>query len=74
MVLVNAIYFHGGWEQPFSHDSTYEGNFLKNGNEQTKVNMMTIEKNFSYLNSSELDSKILGMNYKVCKLSYLIYK
>uniref|UniRef100_UPI00358DDF5C leukocyte elastase inhibitor-like n=1 Tax=Myxine glutinosa TaxID=7769 RepID=UPI00358DDF5C len=48
MVLVNAIYFKGKWENTFKTEDTREADFFLNKNETKKVQMMMQEDEFMY--------------------------
>lgn len=52
-VLVNAIYFNGGWMDEFNPEYTKEENFSLPGGSVKKVPMMRIEKGFGYKESKE---------------------
>ncbi|KAJ9579492.1 hypothetical protein L9F63_004840, partial [Diploptera punctata] len=64
LVLVNALYFKGTWIHKFNEKNTKPDKFYVNGNDFKMVPMMTQKDNFGYLESDELDAKILKMQYR----------
>ena len=73
LVLVNAVYFKGKWDQQFDPEDTRPGDFWLNANDKVQVNMMNQEKNFNYGLSRELnDCKILELPYLGGKMSMFI--
>uniref|UniRef100_A0A3Q2CIS7 Leukocyte elastase inhibitor n=1 Tax=Cyprinodon variegatus TaxID=28743 RepID=A0A3Q2CIS7_CYPVA len=73
MVLVNAIYFKGTWNDPFNKFETYEDQFSLNKNKKKTVQMMQKEALFSIAFIPEADCQILEMPYKGKELSMLIF-
>ncbi|XP_066181711.1 serpin B6-like [Sylvia atricapilla] len=72
LVLVNAIYFKGSWEEPFNKESTRERPFHINKNETRPVQMMFKEANFNMTYIGELQTKILELPYVGNELSMII--
>ncbi|MEW5822602.1 MAG: serpin family protein [Cyanobacteriota bacterium] len=71
IVVVNAIYFKGGWNEEFIHHLTKIEDFYVNSNTTADVNMMHQESNFSY---NETDSiQILKMFYKDYDYSMIVF-
>ncbi|KAM4543873.1 leukocyte elastase inhibitor-like [Fundulus diaphanus] len=72
MVLVNAIYFKGTWDEPFLTCRTFEAEFKLNKKETKPVQMM--EQTWSFPNAfvPEVNCEILEMPYKGKELSMLI--
>ena len=68
LVLVNAVYFKGTWEKKFDAAQTKPEKFHLNSNENKMIPMMKKKTNFGYLESADLDAKILRMNYKVSNI------
>ncbi len=62
LVLVNAIYFKGGWEHIFSKSGTLPGAFYLNGGEVCEVPMMCEQIQGYY---------VKRMGYTAVKLSYI---
>lgn len=48
MVLVNAIYFKGNWDEQFPKHGTHKSQFLVSENNEVEVDMMSIEKKYPY--------------------------
>ncbi|KAK7078282.1 hypothetical protein SK128_018260 [Halocaridina rubra] len=69
MVLVNAIYFKGLWENQFNESKTEEKDFWISATESVKVPMMTIKKKFGYQINRDLGATLLKMSYKGSRLS-----
>lgn len=63
MVLVNAVYFNGKWDRPFSPDATSEQPFFVTENETKPVPMMYQELRAGYLESDE-GTYVLELPYK----------
>ncbi|KAM4543870.1 leukocyte elastase inhibitor A-like isoform 1-T2 [Fundulus diaphanus] len=73
MVLVNAIYFKGTWDNAFPRCSTYGAEFRLNKNDKKLVQMMQQKTNFNLAFISEINCQILEMPYKGMELSMLIF-
>ncbi|XP_038210458.1 antichymotrypsin-2-like [Zerene cesonia] len=69
MILVNAVYFFGKWEEPFTKVQT--GTF-NTPNDVRRIHMMTKVAHFNYTDSESLDAKILKIPYNGGKASFLI--
>ncbi|KAM4906280.1 uncharacterized protein FYW23_001052 [Sylvia borin] len=72
LVLVNAIYFKGSWEEPFSKQWTSESPFQINKNETRPVQMMFKKANFNMTYIGDLQTKILELPYVGNELSMII--
>ncbi|XP_053470519.1 leukocyte elastase inhibitor-like isoform X3 [Ictalurus furcatus] len=72
LVLVNAIYFKGSWENQFKVRATEELPFKLNKKETKPVQMMNQEAEFPPAFIPDLWCKILEMPYKGKELSMLI--
>ncbi|XP_013418151.1 leukocyte elastase inhibitor-like [Lingula anatina] len=65
MVLVNAIYFKGLWQDPFNASYTTEMPFRTGAGRSTNIKMMMIPgKTFPYAESAALKSKAIEIPYK----------
>uniref|UniRef100_A0A3Q2DU62 Leukocyte elastase inhibitor n=1 Tax=Cyprinodon variegatus TaxID=28743 RepID=A0A3Q2DU62_CYPVA len=73
LVLVNAIYFKGNWNQQFNATATKEAPFKINNNETKPVMMMYQKSKFPLTFISEVNCQILEMPYKGKELSMLIF-
>jgi serpin B len=69
LVLVNAVYFKGLWQNKFRASDTVQDLFHLSSTESKEVPMMRQTDDFGYMTSQELDADILEMPYKV-GLSY----
>ncbi|XP_057897099.1 serpin B6-like [Melospiza georgiana] len=72
LVLVNAIYFKGNWEEQFNKASTREWPFHINKNETKPVQMMFKEATFNMTYIGDLQTKILELPYVGKELSMII--
>ncbi|XP_068041775.1 uncharacterized protein [Anomalospiza imberbis] len=72
LVLVNAIYFKGNWEEQFNKQSTKERPFQINKNETKPVQMMFKEANFNMTYIGDFQTKILELPYVGNELSMII--
>uniref|UniRef100_A0A8U8C4B2 Leukocyte elastase inhibitor n=1 Tax=Geospiza parvula TaxID=87175 RepID=A0A8U8C4B2_GEOPR len=72
LVLVNAIYFKGNWEEQFNKESTRERPFQINKNESKPVQMMFKEANFNMTYIGDFQTKILELPYVGNELSMII--
>lgn len=73
LVLTNAVYFKGKWENPFPKELTIDQDFKVNATETVKTPMMALsgtEARFNYGEANDL--QILEMEYEGKKLSMLI--
>ncbi|XP_019713053.1 leukocyte elastase inhibitor-like [Hippocampus comes] len=73
MVLVNAIYFKGKWNQQFKEDLTVEAPFRVNKNDTKQVMMMHQDSKFNFNTIPELNCQVLEMPYEGKDLSMLIF-
>lgn len=71
LVLVNAVYFKGTWQEPFKKEMTADADFTKAGGEKVKVKMMAASgtRKAEYSENEEL--QVLRMPYKGGGLSML---
>uniref|UniRef100_A0A3P8SDK2 Serpin B6 n=1 Tax=Amphiprion percula TaxID=161767 RepID=A0A3P8SDK2_AMPPE len=72
LVLVNAIYFKGNWNQKFNEKDTADAAFKINKNDTKEVKMMRLTSTFPVAVIPELNSRVLEMPYKGKDLSMLI--
>lgn len=70
LVLTNAIYFKGEWENPFDEEQTTEEPFQLNAQQQVNVSMMRQTKTFGYASINGVD--ILDLSYSDGKISMVI--
>lgn len=72
MIMLNAIYFQGQWRQPFPRNQTVEMPFYLSSAQQLKSTFMVRTGRYYYLDSAQLNSKILRIPYMGRKFSMLI--
>ncbi len=70
MVLINAIYFKGTWEQPFDKKCTKLDNFYNFNKQIKKVSFMNNAEKFDYFEDDNIQSILL--NYSKDNLKALI--
>ncbi|XP_078018859.1 leukocyte elastase inhibitor-like isoform X1 [Epinephelus lanceolatus] len=73
LVLVNAIYFKGFWNQKFNKDETVDAQFRINKSDTKPVKMMSQSSEFLFTMVPDPSFKILEMHYKGEELSMLIF-
>ncbi|XP_078018881.1 leukocyte elastase inhibitor-like [Epinephelus lanceolatus] len=73
LVLVNAIYFKGFWNQKFNKDETVDAQFRINKSDTKPVKMMSQRSEFLFTMVPDPSFKILEMHYKGEELSMLIF-
>lgn len=72
LVLINALYFKGAWENQFSENRTTKGNFFISQTESEKVDYMTVNNDFNYAHFENLAASAIEMKYKESNLSFVI--
>ncbi|XP_077077720.1 leukocyte elastase inhibitor-like isoform X4 [Siphateles boraxobius] len=72
LVLVNAIYFRGNWEEKFPKESTRDGQFKLNKNQTKPVEMMYQKAEFHLAFIAEINTQVLELPYVGKNLSMLI--
>lgn len=72
LVLVNAIYFKGMWEEKFMKQDTADAPFRLNKKSTKSVKMMYQKKKFFFGYISDLKCKVLEMPYQGGELSMVI--
>ena len=73
LILVNAIYFKGIWQNEFDRRATRSKDFFVSKNEKAKVKMMKLKTNFKHIaNGGELDCQLLELPYQSEDPSMLI--
>ncbi|MBI4350554.1 MAG: serpin family protein [Elusimicrobia bacterium] len=72
LVLVNAVYFKGSWEETFSKELTSDADFTKTGGEKVKVKMMAAKaaRRAEYAENEELQA--VRLPYKGGGLAMLL--
>lgn len=72
LVLVNAIYFKGSWEEQFPVENTEEKPFRLNKKEKRTVKMMYMVKKLPFRYIPECKCRVLELPYKGKELSMII--
>jgi serpin B len=72
LVLVNAVYFKGAWQQPFKKDMTFEADFTKTGGEKVKAQMMSAPGTRDAGYTENDDFQAVRLPYKGGGLSMLV--
>ncbi|XP_075826057.1 serpin B9-like [Microtus pennsylvanicus] len=72
LVLVNALYFKGKWDQKFNKENTIEVPFKINKNEERPVQMMYQKGTFKCALVKEVQAQVLEMPYEGLELSLLV--
>ncbi|XP_011829551.1 PREDICTED: serpin B4 isoform X1 [Mandrillus leucophaeus] len=72
LVLVNAIYFKGQWQNKFNKENTKEENFWPNKNTYKSVQMMRQNKSFNFALLEDVQAKVLEIPYKGRDLSMIV--
>ncbi|KAH9371121.1 hypothetical protein HPB48_004490 [Haemaphysalis longicornis] len=64
MIVLNAVYFKGLWQNPFKTEDTIRGEFFNEGGSRSvPVQMMHQKGEFVYAMSEDLDAHILELPY-----------
>ncbi|KAH8370897.1 hypothetical protein KR093_005506, partial [Drosophila rubida] len=71
-VLVNALYFKGKFEKPFTPESTMSDDFYVDIDNRVEVDMMYQEDKFKYAELSDLDARACQLPYEGSDVSLLI--
>lgn len=72
LVLTNAVYFKGSWQDAFSKSSTHDWDFKVSKSETTKVKLMNKTARFMYAKSNSLSCQVLKLPYKQEKVAMMI--
>ncbi|KAF2895367.1 hypothetical protein ILUMI_10821 [Ignelater luminosus] len=64
LVLVNAIYFKANWKYTFKEQFTAPKPFHVTSTDTVECQMMRIAGDFNFVANSELDAKVLELQYK----------
>uniref|UniRef100_A0A8C3WII6 Serpin domain-containing protein n=1 Tax=Catagonus wagneri TaxID=51154 RepID=A0A8C3WII6_9CETA len=72
LVLVNAVYFKGQWQQKFKEENTSEEKFWLNKNTSKSVQMMKQTNVFKFASLENMHVQMLEIPYKGQELSMLL--
>ncbi|ELW71272.1 serpin B4 [Tupaia chinensis] len=72
LVLVNAVYFKGQWDQKFNKERTEEAEFWLNKDTSKSVQMMKQSESFNFASLEDVQAKILEIPYKGKDLSMVV--
>ncbi|XP_020138008.2 serpin B3-like [Microcebus murinus] len=72
LVLVNAVYFKGQWEEKFNKEDTKEGEFWLNKGTSKSVQMMNQRKSFNFALLEDVQAKVLEIPYKGEDLTMIV--
>ncbi|XP_005868773.1 PREDICTED: serpin B3, partial [Myotis brandtii] len=72
LVLVNAIYFKGQWNEKFDPKKTEQGQFWLNKDTSKLVQMMKQSNMFKFASLEDMQAKILEIPYKDKDLSMVL--
>jgi len=72
ILLLNAIYFNGFWRRPFPDNQTTSIPFYTNSATRALLPFMVRTGDYYYLESKELDSRIIRLPYKGRKFAMYI--
>jgi serpin B len=70
MVLINAIYFKGKWQQPFNKNDTRLDTFMNFNKQPKKVNFMNSKEKFDYFEDDNIQA--ISLNYDKDNLKALV--
>lgn len=70
LILTNAIYFKGTWEEEFKTQNTKESVFYNSKEEKTAVKFMNTTRKYNYAENEQ--AQVLEMPYKGGELSILV--
>ncbi|KAG8009347.1 Leukocyte elastase inhibitor [Nibea albiflora] len=73
LVLVNAIYFKGNWNEKFKEEHTVDAQFRINKNDTKPVKMMKMKSKFPFTEIADANLQILELPYEGKDLSMLIF-
>ena len=65
LVLVNAIYFKGLWNNQFDKKDTKDQEFYITPDQTKKIPMMNKEDKYRWATQPDLGADLLAMDYKV---------
>ena len=73
VVLVNAVYFKGLWEEEFSKEHSRDWDFKISTSDTCKVTLMNKTARFMYAKCEELACQVVKLKYKQSDLAMVIF-
>ena len=71
MMLINAVYFKGKWQEQFDPTITFLDTFYDSNNKTSKIMFMNSTKKYDYFENKDMQA--ISLNYKNDNLSALIF-
>ena len=72
LVLTNAVYFKGFWQDEFDALSTHDWDFKVTKNKTTKIKLMNKTAQFMYAKNKSLSCQVLRLPYKQKTMAMLV--
>nr|CAD7427469.1 unnamed protein product [Timema monikensis] len=72
LVMVNAVYFKGNWQDQFKPEMTTTEPFYVSAEVKKDVRMMHLKKHFRYSEVDELEAQVLELPYEERQVSMVI--
>lgn len=72
LVLVNAIYFKGNWEQKFPTTRTASGDFYIDDTKTVTVDFIRNDDDYRYAQLDDLDASALELKYAESDISFVV--
>ncbi|XP_060986920.1 serpin B3-like isoform X2 [Dama dama] len=72
LILVNAVYFKGQWQEEFKKENTVQEKFWLNKDTSKPVQMMKQTNRFNFVSLEDMQAKILEIPYKGGELSMMV--
>lgn len=72
LVLVNAIYFKGNWQNKFNKALTAPGSFFVNENDSVDVQYMHVKAHFKFGYFEDLDATAIELPYVDSNVSFIV--
>ena len=73
LVILNAVYFKGFWEEEFKQERTYKRDFQVSETEKKPTDFMHAFKKFSFARGKSQDSSYNMMRYKDSNIGFVTY-
>lgn len=73
LVILNAVYFKGVWEEPFDEKKTYIRSFQVSNTKRKLVEFMSAFKSFSFAKGKTHDSSYNMIRYKDSGIGFVTF-